>query len=222
MDREATRNQHAAAAWALASLSPRGAAFLLAEWPTIEGDAPLDVRFAEALGAPSNLGMLHVRLPDASIDEHCARYATIQHPLGDASYERAVLRRREHFEKMRIRALQPTVTVVRRDDDLPGWISVVEVDGTAMSRARVDAMVAARDLIARGRGALRAARLRVPKASPCGRGRAVDGGCVGRRRDAHRRSAGERGGSASRRPAPGRRGLTAAFSSRRRGPRPTA
>ena len=32
-----------------------------------------------------------------------------------------------------------------------------------MSRARVDAMVAARDLIARGRGALRAARLRVPE-----------------------------------------------------------
>jgi SAM-dependent methyltransferase len=146
-----------------ASLSPRGAAFLLAEWPAIEGDAPIDVRIAEALGAPANLGMLHVRLPDASIDEHCARYATVQHPLGDASYERALIRRRDHFEKMRIRALQPTVTVVRRDDDLPGWISVVEVDGTAMSRARVDAMIAARDLIARGRDALRAARLRVPE-----------------------------------------------------------
>ena len=72
--------------------------------PPIEGDAPLDVRFAEALGAPSNLGMLHVRLPDASIDEHCARYATIAAPA-----RRRELRARgpppsRHFEKMRIRA----------------------------------------------------------------------------------------------------------------------
>jgi hypothetical protein len=71
------------------------------------------------------------------------------------------MRRREHFERMRIRALRPMVSVVRRDEGQPGWISVVEVSGTAMSRARVDAMVAARDLVARGRDALRAARLRL-------------------------------------------------------------
>lgn len=95
-------------------------AFLLAEWPVVEGDAPVDERIAEALGPPGNLGMLHLRLPDSSIDEHCARYATIEHPLADADYERAAMRRREHFEQMRIRALVPMVSVLRRNDGQPG------------------------------------------------------------------------------------------------------
>jgi SAM-dependent methyltransferase len=145
------------------SLGPRGTAFLLAEWPVVEGDEPLEERIAGALGGPANLGMLHVRNPDASIDEHCARYASVEHPLGDASYERAVMRLRDHFEKMRIRALQPTISVIRRDDGQPGWISVVEANGSPMSRARVDTMIAVRDLVARGREAVRAARLRVPE-----------------------------------------------------------
>jgi SAM-dependent methyltransferase len=146
-----------------ASLSPGASAYLLAEWPLVEGDAPADERIAEALGAPANLGMLHLRMPEASVDAHCARYGTIQHPLADAAYELAVLRRRDHFEKMRIRALLPMVSVVHHNVGQPGWISVVETNGTAMSRARIDAMVAARDLVARGREAVRAARLRVPE-----------------------------------------------------------
>jgi SAM-dependent methyltransferase len=148
------------------AVAPQGTAFLLAEWPRIDGDAAVDERLAEALGPPANLGMLHLRLPDSSIDEHCARYGTVEHPLGDASYEQAVMRRRDHFERMRIRALQPMVTVIRRDDDQPGWISVAQVNGTGMSRTRVDAMVAVRDLLARGPQAVRAARLRVPEGLP--------------------------------------------------------
>jgi hypothetical protein len=105
--------------------------------------------------------MLHVRSPSSDVDEHCARYATIEHPHGDAAYERAAMRRREHFEKMRIRELVPMVSVIRRDEDQPAWISVVEVKRDVMSRARVEAMVAARDLLTRGRDALRAARLRL-------------------------------------------------------------
>jgi hypothetical protein len=147
-----------------ASLSPGGWAFLLAEWPVIEGDRAIEERIAEALGAtPSNLGMLHLRVEDSSIDEHCAKYASIEHPFADAGYERAAMSRREHFEKMRIRALAPMVSVVRRADDQPGWISLVEVGRTSMSRVRVDTMVAARDLVARGREAVRGARLRVPE-----------------------------------------------------------
>ena len=146
-----------------ASLAPGGHACLLAEWPVIEGDPPVDERIAEALGAPANLGMLHLRSADTGIDEHCARYATIEHPLGDADYERAAMRRREHFEQMRIRALLPMVSVIRRHDGQPGWLSVVDVGSMPMSRARVDAMIAARDLVARGPGAVQAARLRVPE-----------------------------------------------------------
>jgi len=145
------------------SLSPGGSAFLLVEWPVVVGDAPVDERIAEALGAPGDLAMLHLRLPDASVDAHCARYATIEHPLGDADYERAAIRRREHFDRMHIRALQPMVSVVRRHEGHPSWLSVVDVGGTAMSRALVDAMFAARDLVARGPESVRAARLRVPE-----------------------------------------------------------
>ena len=146
-----------------AAMSPGGSAFLLVEWPVVEGDPPVDERIAEALGSPATLATLHLRVPDASIDEHCARYATIEHPMGDAEYERAVMRRRQHFEQMGIRALQPMVSVVRRNEDQPAWMSTVEVGGGAMSRARIDAMFAARDLVARGPDAVRAARLRVPQ-----------------------------------------------------------
>ena len=143
-------------------VAPGGIAFLMAEWPVVEGDAPLDERIREALGA-RGFSTLFLQSGGGDIDEHCARYASIAHARLDDEYERASMRRRDHFERMRIRALQPMVAVVRRDGPELAWTSIVETRGSPMSRARVDAMFGARDLVARGPAALLPARLRAPE-----------------------------------------------------------
>jgi methylase of polypeptide subunit release factors len=144
----------------VAHLAPGAMAFLLVEWPIVEGDEPLDERIAEALG-PAPLSLLHVQPEDVSLDEHCARYAIVGHPRADEAYERAAVRRREHFAKTHIVALRPRLTVARRNTSRTGWRSLVEHGGGAMPRARIDAMFAARDLVTSGREALLASKLRL-------------------------------------------------------------
>jgi SAM-dependent methyltransferase len=143
-----------------AHLAPGGMAFLLVEWPIVEGDEPLDDRIAEALGA-GHLSVLHVQPDDVSLDEHCARYAIIGHPQADEAYERAAVRRREHFARTHIVALRPRLTVVRRNKSGAAWRSLVERGSGPMPRARIDAMFATRDLLTSGREALLAAKVRL-------------------------------------------------------------
>jgi SAM-dependent methyltransferase len=135
-------------------LAPGGTGFLLAEWPVIEGDAPLDERIATAVGHTRGVSVLELRAEDADVDGHCARYAGMVHPSLDEAYEEEAMRRRDHYERMGIRALRRTVTVVRRGDAAPAWHSVLHLGsgaGAAMSRARIDAMLAAHDYVASGR-----------------------------------------------------------------------
>jgi len=149
-------------------LSPGGLAILFVEWPIVDGDPPLESRVRTALGEAAERSVLLMQWEDADVDEHCAAYATIGHPLRDDACERDAIRRREHFEKTKIRSLRPTFTVVRRD--LPGrgvgWTSTAPgrtFAGARPSRRQLDALIAARDLVALGRGAVEDARLRVPR-----------------------------------------------------------
>ncbi|HEY8090515.1 MAG TPA: class I SAM-dependent methyltransferase [Polyangiaceae bacterium] len=146
----------------VARLAPGGTAFVMAEWPVVDGDPPLDTRIASALGS-REVSSLFLQSRGADIDEHCARYALVRHSEPDGGYEEAAMRRREHFERMRIRALQPMLTVVRRGPERAAWSSVVDVGQGPLSRARIDAMFAARDLVSGTDEALLAARLRVPE-----------------------------------------------------------
>jgi methylase of polypeptide subunit release factors len=150
-----------------AHLSPGGMAVLFVEWPIVEGDPPLETRVRATVGETTDRSVLLMQWEDADIDEHCAAYATIGHPLRDDACERDAIRRREHFERTKIRSLRPTFTVVRRDapDGPPGWTSTVQ--GRAFADARstreqLDGLVAARDLVAKGRAAVQSARLRLP------------------------------------------------------------
>jgi SAM-dependent methyltransferase len=102
----------------VARLAPGGTAFVMAEWPVVDGDPPLDTRIASALGS-REVSSLFLQSRGADIDEHCARYALVRHSEPDGGYEEAAMRRREHFERMRIRALQPMLTVVRRGPQRP-------------------------------------------------------------------------------------------------------
>jgi SAM-dependent methyltransferase len=149
-------------------LSPGGLAILFVEWPIVEGDPPLESRVRAAVGEAADRSVLLMQWEDASVDEHCAAYATIGHPFRDDACERAAIRRREHFERTKIRSLRPTFTVVRRDPPgrWLGWTSTVPgraFAGARPSRAQLDGLFAARDLVARGHGAIEDARLRLPE-----------------------------------------------------------
>ncbi|HEY8041681.1 MAG TPA: class I SAM-dependent methyltransferase [Polyangiaceae bacterium] len=145
-------------------LSPGGTAVLLVEWPIVEGDAPLEQRVRAALGGSSgDLSVMVVQWTDVDVDDHCARYPMIGHVWQDEAFERDAIRRREHFEKTRIRALRPTFTVVRRTSPGAGWTATVlgRWPGSGAGvRGQLERLIAARDLVAQGDDALRAASLR--------------------------------------------------------------
>jgi SAM-dependent methyltransferase len=133
-------------------LAPAGIGFVLAEWPIIEGDEALDDRIASAVGPGSLASVLELLAEDTDVDGHCARYASMAHATLGEAYERDAIRRRDHYERMGILALRPTVIVVRRGGAGHAWHSVVSIaPGAGMSRARIDAMFAAHDEIAAGR-----------------------------------------------------------------------
>jgi hypothetical protein len=91
----------------------------------------------------------------------------LDHMALDDEYERHAMKRRDHFERMKIRELRLTFNVLRRSaDGAPGWTSVLKARDFAqvdVTRERVEKMIAARDVVAGGPEALMAARLRVPE-----------------------------------------------------------
>ena len=149
-------------------LAPGGIAVMAAEWPVVEGDPPLVDRLGDALEA-GDASLLLVVADGADIrDEHCLHYATIMEPSMDEAWERHAIRRRDHFERLRLREIRSAFAIVRRSwDALPGWISVApsrRFSSARVTRGRIETMVAARDLDASGSQALRVAKLRVADA----------------------------------------------------------
>jgi SAM-dependent methyltransferase len=147
-----------------AHIAPGGMAVVVVEWPVAEGDAPLDERLREVVvGADASLLLVTGR---DSVDEHCTRYVTLTCPTLDREWERLALLRRDHFEKLHVREIRPSLTIVRRSaDGSPGWTVTEEslrFGKTWLTRAKLEAMVAAFDLAQRGPEGLRSARLRVP------------------------------------------------------------
>jgi SAM-dependent methyltransferase len=146
-------------------LAPGGTAVMLMEWPILEGDLPLPDRLGHALEAgDASLLVVLAESPDVR-DDHCKHYATLLEPSMGEAWEREAIRRRDHFERLDLRELRSSLTVVRRSwDGVAGWISVVpsrRFASARITRQRLDAMIAARDLDATGTQALRVARLRV-------------------------------------------------------------
>lgn len=140
-----------------ARLAANATAFVIAEWPIVEGERALDERIVTTLGSP-DLSVLLLEANAGDLDAHCARYASL---TLDGEYERVAMRRRDHLERLRIHALQPALVVARRVAAELAWASTVHNGSTPVSRARVEAMFAARDLLSRGRESLLAARVRV-------------------------------------------------------------
>ena len=153
----------------LAELAPRlasgGRAVLLIEWSD-DGEA-LDARVRAALAsggdAAGDLSVLVLQSQTTSLDDHAIGYAATLNPRLDARFDAEVLRRRDHLERLGIRGLTLTVTVVQRGAS-PGYthlIPVRPIGAVAFTSARIDKMTAARALAATPERLLSAA-LRVP------------------------------------------------------------
>ena len=146
-------------------LAPGGTAVMLTEWPILEGDPPLLDRVGDALEAGDASLLLIAADTQEVRDERCDHYTTLVEPSLDEAWERHAIRRRDHLERIQLREICTAFTVVRRSwDGVPGWTSVApsrRFAKASVTRGRIEAMVAARDLDAIGAQALRVSRLRV-------------------------------------------------------------
>ena len=143
-------------------LAPDGRACLLVDWPLVD-DEPLERRVRAALES-ERLDVLLIELPRPDLDDYCARYASAQHPTYGPAFSKAAVGLREHLERLGVRALQPTVTVIGRAVGRDGF--TVRLDASTSRAAdvtaeRIDALLATHDLLARGEDALGDVRLRV-------------------------------------------------------------
>jgi methylase of polypeptide subunit release factors len=145
-------------------LRPGGRAILLVEWPEIQGQS-IEERIASAV--PSNdANILILKYPTRGLDDFCTRYAAIDYPDLGTEFERSAILRREHLESLAVCGLTQTVIVVQRNSAGLRWSGTFEIpaqDADWVTSARIDKLVAARDLLAAGRCQLLAACLRVPE-----------------------------------------------------------
>ena len=145
-------------------LSPGGRAVMLVEWPIV-AEEPLEKRVRTALGS-SLLNVLVLRFPRVEIDEYAALYAASMHvELGEA-FEREAERMHRHLRDRGVRALQTTLNVIERPVEDPAWTSGLDLPAAStehVTSARIDRLLAARRLLARGKEALLKASVRVPE-----------------------------------------------------------
>jgi len=145
-------------------LAKNGRAVILAEWPEL-ADRSVEQHVRTALTA-SDIKLLILQCPGSSLNDYCAIYAAADHPDLGAGYERDAMLRREHLEAMGVRGLRVAINVLQHGAESPtGWTAAVDIQGAGqiiLSSERIDKMLAARDLAARGESALLAANLRIP------------------------------------------------------------
>jgi hypothetical protein len=100
-----------------------------------------------------------------SVDEACVADSMCEDPSLGPSYQRAVELRCRHFERLGVRRLVDTLCIVRRRAQERPWTTTVPVAPlreARVTRAHVDSLIAANDLLARGDEALLSARVRLP------------------------------------------------------------
>jgi methylase of polypeptide subunit release factors len=147
-----------------AHLAPGGRAVLVLEWPEIGAERSIAARARAALGA-DDLDLLVLESQTMGPDENATIYAAAMHPRLDEAFEEEVLRRREHLERLDVRGITLTLTLVERPRDRVGWTSTVKVrqlGNISATGARIDKLMAARPL-AEDTERLLAAALRVPE-----------------------------------------------------------
>ena len=147
-------------------LAPNGVAILYVEWPELPGD-PIESRI-RAAQPDAGVDVLVLRAPPVPLDVHAAAYAYVEHARLDEAFDRTVVERREHLERMGFLAVSSTLTILRRApagrDAWTHRIDVAAFEATTPNRARIDRFMTTRDLLSTNDDArLLAARARLPK-----------------------------------------------------------
>ena len=146
-------------------ISPRGRLIMLADVPVVDGD-PLDARLGD-IARDGGLGIVALQSPTKSLDEYCVFHAAVDHPLLDEAFAAAVLARREHLERQRIRGITLCVFVAQPAANAP-FASIVPVrhaNDVPVTGVAVDRILTAQHLAHGEDGALLASRLSFPVGS---------------------------------------------------------
>lgn len=145
---------------AAAHLTPDGRALISIDWPVVDGD-PILERAAAVL--PENASLLQLAADHVSADAPASAYSAHEDPTIREDYAKSVFRWRDHFAAHGIKGVQPTLNVVALGSPQP-FRDRSELDAPfrSLSPARVSSLFDARELLAAGDDALRAARLRTP------------------------------------------------------------
>jgi len=143
-------------------LSPTGRAVLVVQWP--DDGQPIGERVRTAAGT-DRLNILLLCLPPADVDDLCTQYAAGEHFELDKDFESLAIQRREHLDQLGIRGARTTYTVLERVESVSGWTVVRDLtpeNSSYVSGARIDTLLATRNLLHKGTDTLRKATLRVP------------------------------------------------------------
>jgi hypothetical protein len=130
-------------------LRPLGRGVVLVEWPVVD-DRPLEDRVREALGS-AEVNLLLLRFPETDLDDYCARYAASAHPNLGRAFEQKVRALRSHLERLSVRQLRLTLNVVQERGGGPSWSATLDLPRAStklVTSARIDQLVAVRDLLA--------------------------------------------------------------------------
>ena len=143
-------------------LTATGRAVLLIAWP-LGPERSLAQRISRAIGT-DELDVAVLQAPPTPIDEHCAEYAAAALGRADEVFEKAFEEHRNHFERVGVAAISPSLTVIQPARRRPGSVVTIpsaKVVGSAVTSADLTAMFEAR-AIAADPESLAGAMLRVP------------------------------------------------------------
>lgn len=144
-------------------IAPGGRAVLLVDWPVVD-DEPLQGRVRAAVADPS-LSVLLLVAPAQDLDEWSSAHAAIEEKSLDERFERRAVQRRAHFDRLGIRELRLTFTVLVRSSADPGWTRALDVlpfSRAFVNGSHVDRLIASTELYRAPPEQLLDARLRLP------------------------------------------------------------
>ncbi len=127
-----------------AHLNEGGRAFVLVDWPVIDGDT-IEERVRGVTGESMNV--LVAASPARNLEDHCTLHAALAHADLGAEFTHTAMAMRDHLEAQRVQSLRMCVTVLERA--ARGWVSLAAVGHFAdapPNRASLDRLFRSRAL----------------------------------------------------------------------------
>jgi SAM-dependent methyltransferase len=141
-----------------AHLGPQGRGLVVMELPVIAGDAPIADRVRAVVPESANLLLLDAAGPDP--DALAVGEAAHEHPDLGPAFARSAVIRREHLDRLGVEGIRIAVAAIAPAASAPGWTRALTIDDVDLGADAFARLLAAAELLARGRDALLAAKVR--------------------------------------------------------------